>query len=260
MAKNIPTILPKGEFMGIGSLSPDPKWYLKSQSHPHHELILVVRGRMTARTPEGEVTGESGDILFYREQLPHEEFSDSSKPVESLFFSFRHDFGTHPPPLKFKDSAGRIRQLMQWLLEERSNTTNLGRKLRESFFTAILAELYRLNSPHQSKIVSETHAFIEAHLDEGIDLSTLASLFKMNPSAYLRKYKAQTGQTPMEAVRVIRAERARDYLLSTNLPLKHIAPKVGFANEYHLSRILKKHFDTTPGQIRKNHTYSGLKN
>jgi transcriptional regulator GlxA family with amidase domain len=55
----------------------------------------------------------------------------------------------------------------------------------------------------------------------------------------------------MEDVRMIRLEAARNLLLTTNLPLKAIAPRVGLGSEYHLSRLLRRHFDLGARELRR---------
>jgi transcriptional regulator GlxA family with amidase domain len=54
----------------------------------------------------------------------------------------------------------------------------------------------------------------------------------------------------MDHARLIRLEAARELLLKTNLPLKAIAPKVGFASEFHLSRLLRTRLGIGARQIR----------
>jgi AraC-like DNA-binding protein len=40
-------------------------------------------------------------------------------------------------------------------------------------------------------------------------------------------------------------------ILSTNLPLKSIAPRVGFSDEFHLSRLIRRYHGISPGALRK---------
>jgi transcriptional regulator GlxA family with amidase domain len=61
-----------------------------------------------------------------------------------------------------------------------------------------------------------------------------------------------TGLTPMEDLRQLRLEAARDLLLTTDLPLKAIAPRTGLGDEYHLSRLFRRAFGIAPGALRRN--------
>ena len=52
-------------------------------------------------------------------------------------------------------------------------------------------------------------------------------------------------------LRLLRVETARDQLITMVLPLKAIAGATGFCDEYHLSRVFRKHFQVPPGYFRK---------
>ena len=74
---------------------------------------------------------------------------------------------------------------------------------------------------------------------------------------FLRTYKVLTGRTPMEDVRIIRANAARTLILSTALPLKDIAPRTGLGNEYAMSRIFRHYFNMPPGAWRRRRHWHG---
>ena len=55
----------------------------------------------------------------------------------------------------------------------------------------------------------------------------------------------------MEDVRTLRVEYARELILTTNLPLKAIAPMAGMSSEYALSKVFRRVLGTTPGALRR---------
>ena len=62
---------------------------------------------------------------------------------------------------------------------------------------------------------------------------------------------------PMEDVRIIRANYARELILGTSLPLKEIAPRAGLGNEYAMSRIFRRYFNMPPGAWRRHRSLTG---
>jgi AraC family transcriptional regulator len=78
-------------------------------------------------------------------------------------------------------------------------------------------------------------------------LAHVAGLSKFH---FIRAYTAQAGLTPMADVRAIRLDAARHLILTTDLPLKVIAPQVGLASEFHLSRLFTAHFGAGVRQLR----------
>ena len=54
----------------------------------------------------------------------------------------------------------------------------------------------------------------------------------------------------MEELRLSRLDQARTLLLTTNLPVKAIAPAVGIGDEYQLSKLFRSHFNLSPRDLR----------
>ena len=55
----------------------------------------------------------------------------------------------------------------------------------------------------------------------------------------------------MQDVRELRLELARNLILTTNEPLKVIAPQAGLGDEYHMSRAFRRYLGMPPGQLRR---------
>ena len=52
----------------------------------------------------------------------------------------------------------------------------------------------------------------------------------------------------------MRIEYAKELIISTNLPLEHIAYSCGYSNEVHFYRQFLSKTGMTPGDYRKNYT------
>ena len=102
-----------------GRVREDEGWRRPAKAHPFHELVVVAEGSLRVRTDEDDVRAETGDMLFYRAGLVHEEFADRPEGVEMLFLGF--EWGRVPErlPLLVSDTTGRARLLLEWLLTER---------------------------------------------------------------------------------------------------------------------------------------------
>ena len=57
----------------------------------------------------------------------------------------------------------------------------------------------------------------------------------------------------MSDLRLIRVDEACHLLLTTDLPLKSIAERSGFCDEYHFSRVFRQLRRMSPGEFRKTH-------
>ncbi len=88
----------------------------------------------------------------------------------------------------------------------------------------------------------------EFDVSVGIECVSATGVNKFHLS---RVFRTRTGTTPMEYIRHARLDFAHRLLLETDLPLREIAPRTGFANEYHLSRLLKARYGRGARELRR---------
>ena len=235
---------------GIGHLLPDPRWQMETHAHSRHEIIVVLAGQLHSETPRQTLAGNAGDVLWYPYRVTHREWTDPKTPVESLFLQVEWPELRSPPQLLVTDTDGRISQLARWLFAEREVDSAFRQGVGRVFAQAIVAEYLRLAAQRADPWVADLRKFMRRQLRESVTLDDLAEQSRLSKFHFARRYRRLTGHTPMEDLRLIRLEAARDLLLTTSLPLKQIAPRCGLGDEYHLSRLFRKVFSITPGSLR----------
>ena len=92
--------------------------------------------------------------------------------------------------------------------------------------------------------------YVEVHLGESVDLSTLAGVAGLSVHHFARQFKQSAGVTPHAYLTQKRVERARKMLVQTDLPLAEIAFTVGFFDQGHLARHFRHMLGTTPREFR----------
>lgn len=92
--------------------------------------------------------------------------------------------------------------------------------------------------------------FIDAHLGEDLSLRTIAQVAEMSPSYFLTMFKRSTGLAPHQYLMAKRIDRARALLTETKLPIVDVASQVGFADQSHLTRLMRRHTGLTPRLMR----------
>ena len=236
------------QIYGAGAVQPDPKWRMAPHFHSFHEIIVVILGRLLLKSGEQALTASPGDILFYRAGFVHEEISDPKAPLGILFVSFQTSDSLPWLPLRTYDANGRIRQLVAWLVEDARERR--APETQRPLFDALFGELRRLCAVPRDPWIETLLAFIRKNLARPLTLDDLARHGKMSKFAFVRKFKRLSGRTPMEELRLTRLDQARTLLLTTNLPVKAIAPAVGIGDEYQLSKLFRHHFDLSPRDLR----------
>jgi AraC-like DNA-binding protein len=237
-------------FHHIGHLDPDPSWHRAPHAHDLHELIVILSGRLRVRIRGQEFDGGPGEVFFYPSHTPHEEWSNPRAPVESLFLAFAWPGRRDPLPLRQTDLQGRVGLLARWLHGDREANPAARPAVANAFLHAILAELLRLGSGDTDPMVLRVRSHMRQHLEGAVTLGHLAGCAGISKFHFVRRYRSLTGRTPMQDLRHLRLLAARDLLLTTSLPLKEIAPRSGLGDAYHLSRLFRQHFKTSPGRLR----------
>ena len=96
------------------------------------------------------------------------------------------------------------------------------------------------------------HDYIDAHLNERIELVELSGIAGLSMFHFARQFKHSGGMTPHSYIVSRRVERAKELLAGTNISLSEIAFAVGFADQSHLTRHFRQFVRITPGQFRRS--------
>ena len=86
-------------------------------------------------------------------------------------------------------------------------------------------------------------AWITAHLQEELDVDSLARQVLMSPRTFARRFRAETGATPYAWITAQRVRRAEELLERTERSVEWIAGEVGFGN----AAALRHHFTRVRG-------------
>ena len=238
------------DFVYAGRLCVDDHWHLSSHTHTFDEFIILYQGAERVALAEEEWRAQAGDVLYYPKGCPHEEWAETN-PMESFYIGIEWTPPSGELPALQRDDQGRMRQIGNWLWADHESYYEHAPQYRQALVEAFLMEYLRLAQHQEHQMVEQVRGYVRAHIVDPLTLEDLARLCGLSKYYFSRHYSALTGLTPMEDVRRIRLETARHLLITTRLPLKAIAPKVGFANEYHLSRLLKQHLGAGARELRK---------
>ncbi len=93
---------------------------------------------------------------------------------------------------------------------------------------------------------------IERYYGNGLRLSQLATAVGLSRSRFEHLFKQEIGQDYRAYLVRTRMARAKQLLAAkSNLRIRDIAVKVGYAHAHNFMRAFKKHLGKTPGQYRR---------
>jgi AraC-like DNA-binding protein len=92
--------------------------------------------------------------------------------------------------------------------------------------------------------------YVLTHLQESIDLRTLAGLVDLSPSHFVRAFKQSVGMTPHRFLLQCRVRRVQQLLAETDLRVSEIALAAGFSDQSHCTLRFRKLVGMTPSRYR----------
>ncbi|MCZ7865682.1 helix-turn-helix domain-containing protein [Agrobacterium salinitolerans] len=117
----------------------------------------------------------------------------------------------------------------------------------QSQFSPVLQAQVKGDSPFADLI-----GWIQANLDEPLDVPVLADRAGLSERTFHRKFVAATGQTPAKFIETARLDAAR-LLLSRGTSLKSVAAQVGLFPAARFSEAFERRFGIAPRLFREMH-------
>ncbi|SFF31374.1 iron complex transport system substrate-binding protein [Paenibacillus algorifonticola] len=99
--------------------------------------------------------------------------------------------------------------------------------------------------------------YMTENYQHNITIESLAQLLNYSPQYLSRKFKDQTGNSPINFLIMLRMDKAQELLLTSDATLQEVAASVGYPDMFYFNRMFKKHVGIAPGQYKKRKLVSG---
>jgi transcriptional regulator GlxA family with amidase domain len=96
-----------------------------------------------------------------------------------------------------------------------------------------------------------TMRWIRDHLAEPITLAKMADHAAVSPRTLNRRFREQTGTTPLRWLLLQRIHLAQEFLETSDLPVEEVARRCGFGTSINLRQHFAKHVYTSPNRYRQ---------
>ena len=103
--------------------------------------------------------------------------------------------------------------------------------------------------------IARATALIRDDLGRRWTLQALARETGLSRTAFATRFRAATGESPIQHLAKVRLSQAAAYLTTADLPLEAIAARTGYASNASLSKAFKRHFGVSPGTYRETHRH-----
>jgi AraC-like DNA-binding protein len=104
--------------------------------------------------------------------------------------------------------------------------------------------------------VARALAAVKAEPNRRFSVQELAKVAGASRASFARLFRAQVGTSPQRFLRARRLEQAAALLVGTDERLSRIALRVGYLNEFALSRAFKRHYGVAPARYRQQSAFT----
>lgn len=154
------------------------------------------------------------------------------------------------------DQPVRIRELFEQLDALHERTDRFAFSYRSSLLDELLSHSVRAlereerGCPRGGNAIEPAKSYIHAHLSEPITVEGLADKCNLSKFHFIRLFRACTGFSPYRYLQINRIDRAKELLISTDLPVSEIAAAVGFSSSSNFGKVFREITGMTPAHYR----------
>ncbi|UPK45955.1 helix-turn-helix domain-containing protein [Paenibacillus pabuli] len=168
-----------------------------------------------------------------------------SLPMEAMGRSSVLAAGTH---IEFYDPtiAAQLEELYIFRLPGNEVRHMRNQILFHQVLMSLLERMEAKYNASEQPSMERSIAFMENHFSEKITTEGLSEIAGVSRSHYSTLFKQLTGFTPNEYLSRLRVHRVKELLISGSASLREIALKVGYKDEFYLSRRFKQQTGESP--------------
>jgi transcriptional regulator GlxA family with amidase domain len=104
--------------------------------------------------------------------------------------------------------------------------------------------------PEAAVRIEQSVAYMTQHLNQPLQVATLAARVSISPSHFFALFKRRIGLAPMDYFTRLRMERACRLLEATSLSVKEVAAELGYEDPFYFSRVFKSVNQLAPSDYR----------
>ncbi len=250
-----------------------------SHWHNHMEFVLILSGHCILGVNEHRLECREGDVVYVPPGSLHSIECDKANYIayvigDSLFRELVLDQDVRGimrlfDRVNFNESFVIRKNQSENLVEMLLAIKELYRQKKAHYKMMVKIEIcrllytiigenkfdldtYRSNNPSIA-YVKQALEYIDQHYSEKIVLKDIMGITNLSEQHFSRVFKAYTGRTFMEYLKLYRLDRVNWYLKYTELPITRIPEKVGFCNANYMARTYKDQFACTPRETRSGH-------
>ncbi|MBP1989024.1 helix-turn-helix domain-containing protein [Paenibacillus eucommiae] len=138
-------------------------------------------------------------------------------------------------------------------LYQASSLDEVRQWMTDTVLAKVQNHLHHHNLSKQKKIIPQVLLYIQEHYETDLSLQMLADHFDVSPSMLSRMFKEETNGNYMDYIIQFRMDKAKEWLIHTELSIKEITDRLRYTSVQNFTRIFKQITGFPPGNFRKMH-------
>jgi len=234
----------------------ESEWILQRRKFSQYQLQYVIEGEAFYEIEGTTYHTSKGDLIIHYPEQYHSVQTVKGSPYVCISIVFHFGQSNYPLRnlLQDRNHLGNYQNeeiaiLLSGIAAEYGAASLSETPLPQGLLLSLLAKLIR-RGPLSSLISNKTsktkahivkvHSHILAHYAEAIALEDLVRIAGYTRNHLVDQYKRQYGVTPFEHIRLLRAEKAKQLALQTNMSFGEIAQAVGYCDVHAFSKMFRK--------------------
>lgn len=232
-------------------------------ARPNNGLTLICCDAAVYTLENGtRLTAEKGDVVCIAKNTRYEVsfFSKNDALHSTVLFNFliSDDSGDEvsfdcPLKIVFSGACDEICHKFYKLGDIYENSVYSGFNFKITIYELIfeLSEKH-INTADNYGILTGIK-YIDSHLGKNIRIADIAAMCAMSESSFRRKFKKQTGVSPVKYITEAKIEKAKQLLASSELSINEISDTLSFYDTSYFYKIFKNTAGALPSAFRSVH-------
>lgn len=153
--------------------------------------------------------------------------------------------------------TGRDRLFERWMEDlAELHKSNLPEQ-SSAVLKAVLHRIHYLTPKHDNEsgihpAVLRSCRFMAEHFSENLTITDIAEKSSVSQSHLNLLFRSCLGTTPLQYLRTVRMQAAKQLLLNPYCNISEVAAACGFEDMHYFTRVFKKFYGVPPGEFRNN--------
>jgi AraC-like DNA-binding protein len=219
-----------------------------------HFLAYVRNGTYTITTEFETVKVKAGELLYIPIGLCYRSEWEADTVLESYGFSYiplpeNTKFALQKLPLSAETDALLAK------LSENKHISCYSVGIFYQLLDKLLPYLIKKSADPHTELIEKAKEYVYAHLD--FKVADLAKYCGISESGLFALFKKTLSISPVELKNRIKAQKAAEYLETTDMSIEEISERLGFSSPSYFRRILKAQYGMSPREIRSRAVMHG---